>query len=215
LNDNAADDIRVVVVGNPANTNCLIAMHSAPDIPAVRFSAMMRLDHNRAVSLLAHRAGVPVDEVRRVTVWGNHSPTQYPDATRAEVGGRTAPAVVGAEWLAETFIPTVQQRGAAVIQARGQSSAASAANAAIDHVRSWQRGTRDGDWVSMAVPSAGAYGAPKGVVFGYPVRVADGRWEVVEGLDLTDFDRDMLARTGAELSEERAAVAELLDDSRR
>ncbi len=211
INARAASDVRVVVVGNPANTNCLIAMSSAPDLPRERFTAMMRLDHNRAATLLAQKAGVAVAEVKKVTIWGNHSTTQYPDAYHAEIGGRPAPEVIGDDaWIRETFIPKVQKRGAEVIGARGQSSAASAANACINHVQSWHHGTPDGDWVSMAVPSGGDYGAPDGVIFGYPVTVQGGTYEVVPGLALSDFDRERLAATGAELLEERAAVAEML-----
>lgn len=211
LNAVAAADVRVLVVGNPANTNCLIAMRNAPDIPPARFSAMMRLDHNRAVSQLAAKAGVPVSAVKRVSVWGNHSSTQYPDAYHAEINGRPAPEVIGDDaWIKETFIPAVQQRGAAIIEARGQSSAASAANAAINHVQSWVHGTPAGDWVSMAIPSTGDYGAPEGVIFGYPVTVSNGEPSIVQGLALSDFDRAMIAATGNELLEERAAVLELV-----
>lgn len=211
LNEKAAQDVRVVVVGNPANTNCLIAMHNAPDIPAGRFTAMTRLDHNRAVNQLARRAGVPVGAVKKVTIWGNHSSTQYPDAFHAEIGGRPAPQVIGDDaWIVDTFIPRVQKRGAAVIQARGQSSAASAANAAINHVQSWCGGTPPGDWVSMAIPATGAYDAPGDVIFSYPVTISGGVYTVVEGLELSAFDREKLAATGAELVEEREAVHDLL-----
>jgi len=211
LNERAASDVRVVVVGNPANTNCLIAMRSAPDIPAERFSAMMRLDHNRAVSQLAAKAGAPVADVRRVTIWGNHSATQVPDAAHATIQGRPASEAIGDEaWLKGTFVPLVQQRGAAVIAARGQSSAASAANAALDHARSWHAGTPAGDWVSMAIPSTGAYGSPDGVIFGYPVTIEGGRVRVVEGLTNGEAVRRGIEATGAELLEERAAVEGLL-----
>ena len=211
LNKHAAPDVHVLVVGNPANTNCLIALHSAPDIPADRFSAMTRLDHNRAMSQLAHKAGLDVSEVQRVTIWGNHSGTQYPDATRALLGGRPAPDVIGDDaWIRDTFIPTVQARGAAVIAARGQSSAASAANAALNHVQSWYHGTPAGDWVSMAVPSTGAYGSPEGVIFSYPVTTKGGGYQIVEGLRLSDFDMAQIAVTGQELLDERDAVAEML-----
>ncbi len=211
LNDNAASDIRVLVVGNPANTNCLIAMSNAPDIPNERFTAMTRLDHNRAMSQLAHKAGVPVTQVKKVTIWGNHSSTQYPDAYHAEIGGRPAPEVINDDaWIKEVFIPTVQKRGAAIIAARGHSSAASAANAAINHVQSWYHGTPENDWVSMAIPSTGAYDTPKGVIFSYPVTIKNGVYQVVEGLPLSDFDRERLSITGQELLEERATVADLL-----
>lgn len=207
----AAADVRVVVVGNPANTNCLIAMASAPDLPRERFSAMTRLDHNRALTQLAQKAGVPVTEVKKVTIWGNHSSTQYPDAYHAEIGGRPAAEVIGDDdWIRGTFIPKVQKRGAEVIAARGQSSAASAANACINHVQSWYHGSPPGDWVSMAIPSTGDYGAPEGVIFGYPVTVRDGAVSVVPGLALSDFERGLLRATGDELLEERAAVAEML-----
>jgi malate dehydrogenase len=211
INRGAAADVRVLVVGNPANTNCLIAMRNAPDVPPERFTAMTRLDHNRAVSQLAQKAGVPVTQVKRVTIWGNHSSTQYPDAYHAEIGGRPAPEVIGDDaWLKQAFVPTVQQRGAAVIEARGQSSAASAANAAINHVQSWVHGTPPGDWVSMAIPSTGAYGAPEGVIFSYPVTVRNGQYSIVEGLALSEYDRQMLALTGDELAGERDSVAAML-----
>jgi len=212
LNENAADDVRVVVVGNPANTNCLIAMHSAPDVPHTRFSAMMRLDHNRAKSQLAQKAAVPVEQVRKVTVWGNHSSTQYPDAYHAEIGGRPAPAVIADDdWIVNSFVPLVQERGAAVIQARGSSSAASAANAAINHVQSWYHGTPPDDWVSMAVPSTGTYGTPEGVLYGFPVTTHGGEYQVVQGLPLSAFDRERLRITGQELLDERDAVFDLID----
>ena len=211
INDNAATDIRVLVVGNPANTNAFIAMRSAPDVPAERFTAMTRLDHNRAMSQLANKAGVPVTEVKHVTIWGNHSATQYPDAFHAEISGKPAAAVIGDDsWIKETFIPTVQKRGAAIIEARGQSSAASAANAAINHVQTWHHGTPAGDWVSMGIPSTGAYGSPAGVIFSYPVTVKDGKYTIVEGLALSDFDKQMIKVTGDELVEEKTAVEELL-----
>ncbi len=211
INDNAATDIRVLVVGNPANTNAFIAMRSAPDVPVERFTAMTRLDHNRAMSQLANKAGVPVTEVKHVTIWGNHSATQYPDAFHAEISGKPAAAVIGDDsWIKETFIPTVQKRGAAIIEARGQSSAASAANAAINHVQTWHHGTPAGDWVSMGIPSTGAYGSPAGVIFSYPVTVKDGKYTIVEGLALSDFDKQMIKVTGDELVEEKTAVEELL-----
>ena len=211
LNDNAAPDIRVLVVGNPANTNALIAMHNAPDIPADRFTAMTRLDHNRAISQLANKAGVPLTAVTHVSIWGNHSATQYPDAYHALINGQPAADVIGDDaWINETFIPTVQKRGAAIIEARGQSSAASAANAAINHVQTWFNGTAEGDWVSMGIPSTGAYGSAEGVIFSYPVTVKDGVYTIVEGLELSDFDKAKIAATGAELLEEREAVEAML-----
>jgi malate dehydrogenase len=211
INNRAAQDVRVLVVGNPANTNCLIAMSNAPDVPRERFTAMTRLDHNRAVSQLAQKANVPVTDIKKVTIWGNHSSTQYPDAYHAEIGGRPAAEVIGDDaWIRDYFIPTVQKRGAAVIAARGQSSAASAANAAINHVQTWYHGTAPGDWVSMAVPSTGAYGSPEGVIFSYPVTVQNGQYQIVEGLELSDFDRQLLAATGQELLEERDAVSAII-----
>jgi len=205
LNAVAAEDIRVVVVGNPANTNCLVAMHNAPDIPRECFTAMTRLDHNRAVSQLALKAKVNVSEVKRVTIWGNHSSTQYPDAYHALIAGRPAPEVINDDaWIKETFIPTVQKRGAAIIEARGQSSAASAANALVNHVQSWYHGTPADDWVSMGILSHGEYGAPKDVIFSFPVTIQNGTYNIVQGLALSDFDRERLAITGKELLEERA-----------
>lgn len=211
LNKSAASDVRILVVGNPANTNALIAKSNAPDIPAERFTAMTRLDHNRATSQIAQKAGVSLSKVKKVTIWGNHSATQYPDVYHAEIDGSNAASVINDDtWIKETFIPTVQKRGAAIIAARGASSAASAANAAINHVQTWYNGTAAGDWASMAIPSNGEYGAPKGVIFGYPVTVKDGKISIVEGLSLTDFDKQMLANTGQELMEERAGVEHLL-----
>ena len=207
LNKHAAADIRVLVVGNPANTNCLITLHNAPDIPTERFTAMTRLDHNRALSQLAQKAGVPVTEVKQATIWGNHSATQYPDAFHAQISGKPAADVIGDDaWIKQTFIPTVQKRGAAIIEARGQSSAASAANAAINHVQTWYNGTPAGDWTSMAILSTGAYGSPQDVIYGYPVTVSNGEISVVEGLSLSNFDNQMLATTSQELLEEREAV---------
>ena len=200
INDNAASDVRVLVVGNPANTNCLIAQRSAPDVPAARFTAMTRLDHNRAMYQLADKAQVPVTAVKKVTIWGNHSATQYPDAYHAEINGQNAAAVIDDDaWIKGSFIPNVQKRGAAIIEARGQSSAASAANAAINHVQTWHNGTAAGDWVSMGIPSTGAYGSPEGVIFSYPVTVKNGVYTIVEGLALSDFDKQMIAATGQEL----------------
>jgi malate dehydrogenase len=210
LSDNAAPDIRVLVVGNPANTNALIAMHNAPGIARERFSAMTRLDQNRAMAQLAARAGVPVTEVTNMTIWGNHSATQYPDIYRARIGGRPAAEVIGDDdWVEKEFIPTVQQRGAAIIEARGASSAASAASAAIDHVRDWMRGTSEGDWVSMGIPSDGSYGVPEGLISSFPVTTRDGTCQVVEGLELEEFSRTRIDASVAELGEERDAVREL------
>ena len=212
LSDSAADDIRVLVVGNPANTNALIALNNAPNIAAERFTAMTRLDHNRAKAQLAAKAGAAVADVTRMTIWGNHSATQYPDVFHAEVGGKPAWDAVGQDrdWLENDFIPTVQKRGAAIIEARGSSSAASAANAAIDHVRDWALGTPAGDWVSMAVPSDGSYGVPEGLVSGFPVTTAgDGTYQIVQGLDLEEFSRGRLDASVAELADERSAVQEL------
>ena len=203
----AADDVRVTVTGNPANTNALIAMSNAQDIPQERFSALTRLDHNRAIGQLAKKLGVPVTEIRKMTIWGNHSATQYPDLFHAEVGGRNAAeAVNDQEWLAGTFIPTVAKRGAAIIEARGASSAASAASATIDHARTWIDGTSDGDWVSMAVASDGSYGVPEGLVSSFPVTVRDGQWTIVQGLEIDDFSRGKIDASVAELVEEREAV---------
>jgi malate dehydrogenase len=210
LNEHAARDVKVLVVGNPANTNCLIAMRNAPDLPAGSFSAMTRLDHNRAVAQLASRAGARAADIRRMTIWGNHSATQVPDLDHALVDGSPARDLVDDAWVRDHFIPTVQQRGAAVIAARGVSSAASAAAAAIDHVRSWTAGTPDGDWVSMAVPSQGHYGVAEGLVYSFPVTVDDGEVRVVEGLSIADDVRSRMRATEAELVEERDAVAHLL-----
>ena len=210
LNDHAASDIRVLVVGNPANTNCLIAKSHAPDIPAERFTSMMRLDHNRAVAQLASKAGATVSDITNMTVWGNHSPTQYPDIFNAKVKGQNAAEVVSdQEWLENDFLPTVQKRGAAVIEARGASSAASAANAAVDHVRDWVMGTSDGDWVSMGIPSDGSYGVEEGVIFGYPVTCSGGSYQIVQGLDLNDFSKSRLDVTVNELKDERETVKQL------
>ncbi|MEA2372065.1 MAG: malate dehydrogenase [Solirubrobacteraceae bacterium] len=211
LNIHAASDVRILVVGNPANTNALITMSNAPDVPRERFSAMMRLDHNRAKAQLAAKAGVTVGEVTNMTVWGNHSATQYPDIFNARIAGQNASEVLSDRaWLENDFLPTVQKRGAAIIAARGASSAASAANAAVDHVRDWALGTPDGDWVSMAIASDGGhYGVPEGIVAGFPVTCADGDFTVVEGLEINDFSRERIDRTAAELGEERDAVVEL------
>ena len=210
LNDHAADDLRVLVIGNPANTNCLIAMNSAPDVPDERFTAMMRLDHNRALPQVAQKLGTSVNDVSRMTIWGNHSATQYPDLVHCEVPGGTAAAVIDDQaWLEGDFIPTVQQRGAAIIEARGASSAASAANAAIDHVHDWMSGTPAGDWVSMGVTSDGSYGVPEGLLCGFPVTCADGAYEVVQGLEIDDFSRARIDASVAELASERDMVRDL------
>ena len=206
LNAHAADDVRVLVVGNPANTNALIARAYAPDIPAERFTAMMRLDHNRAVSLLANRLDVPVTAVRRLTVWGNHSSTQYPDLSHAEVNGTGAPHLVDQAWVHEVFIPTIAGRGAAVIEARGASSAASAANAAVDHVRDWVTGTAEDTWTSAGVVSDGSYGIPEGLVAGFPVVSRNGQHEIVRGLEIDEFGRHHIDRSVTELLEERDLV---------
>ena len=210
LSDNAAPGIRILVVGNPANTNCLIAMGNAPAIPAERFTAMTRLDHNRAKAQLAARAAQPVADISRMTVWGNHSVTQYPDLFHAEVGGKPALEVVDdRDWLEHDFIPTVQKRGAAVIEARGSSSAASAANAAIEHVRDWFGGTAPDDWVSMSVVSDGSYGVPEGLISSFPVTTSGGTYQIVEGLQIDDFSRPRIDASTAELGEERDMVVQL------
>ena len=210
LNDRAADDLRVLVVGNPANTNCLIAMANAPDVPAERFSAMTRLDHNRALTQVAARAGVSVNDVSRMTIWGNHSATQYPDLFRCRVGVRSAAEVIGDQkWLEDTFIPSVQQRGAAIIEARGASSAASAANAAIDHISDWLSGTPEGNWVSMAVRSDGRYGVEQGLISSFPVTCKNGEWSIVPDLEIDEFSRARIAASVDELVAERDAVASL------
>jgi malate dehydrogenase len=206
----AADDVRILVVGNPANTNCLIAMNNAGAIPRERFSAMTRLDHNRAKAQLAAKLGVHVSAVSKMTIWGNHSATQFPDVYHAEIDGKNAAELVNDQvWIEHHFIPTVQQRGAAIIEARGASSAASAASAALDHVRDWVLGSPADDWVSMAVCSDGSYGVPEGLISGYPVTTKAGNWSIVEGLQLDAFSQARVDATVAELSEERDAVAEL------
>ena len=210
LSDNAAPDVKVLVVGNPANTNALIAMHNAPNVPAERFTAMTRLDQNRAKAQLAAKSGRPVPDVTNMTIWGNHSATQYPDVFRARIGGQPAAAVIGDDaWVEKDFIPAVQQRGAAIIEARGASSAASAASAAIDHVHDWVHGTAPGDWVSMAIPSDGSYGVPEGLISSFPVTTAGSSYQVVAGLDLEEFSRTRIDASVAELGEERDAVREL------
>jgi malate dehydrogenase len=206
----AADDVRVLVVGNPANTNCLIAMSNADGVPRERFTAMMRLDHNRAVAQLASKLGKPVSEITNMTVWGNHSTTQYPDLVNARVGGQSAWEAIGDEtWIAEELIPRVAKRGAAIIDARGASSAASAANAAIDHVRDWVLGTPDGDWVSMGVPADGSYGVEEGIVAGFPCNCSGGEWSIAEGAEVPEFSRTRIDASVAELREERDAVSKL------
>jgi malate dehydrogenase len=207
INDRAADDVRVLVVGNPANTNCLIAMSNAPDVPRERFTSMMRLDHNRARAQLAKRVGAHARDVRRMTVWGNHSTTQYPDITHALVGDRPATELVSERsWITDEFIPTVQKRGAAVIEARGASSAKSAASAAIDPVHDWVLGTPEGDWVSMGIPSDGSYGVADGLISGFPCTCSGGEWRIVEGLDIDDFSRGRIDASIEELKGERDAV---------
>ncbi len=210
LSDNARKDVKILVVGNPANTNALIAQQNAPGLDPGRFTAMTRLDHNRAMSQLATRVGKPVSSVKKMTIWGNHSTTQYPDLFHCEVDGQNAAALVNDEaWIADTFIPKVAKRGAAVIEARGASSAASAANAAIDHMRSWALGTAEGDWVSMAVPSDGSYGVPEGIISSFPCVCRDGRYEIVQGLDIDAFSRPRIDASAGELVEERQAVKDL------
>lgn len=210
LNSVAADDIRIGVTGNPANTNALIAMSNAPDIPRERFSALTRLDHNRAISQLAKKTGAKVSDIKKMTIWGNHSATQYPDVFHAEVGGRNAAEVVNDQaWIENDFIPTVAKRGAAIIDARGASSAASAASATIDAARDWLLGTPAGDWVSMAVFSDGSYGVPEGIISSFPVTTKGGNWTIVTGLEVDDFSRGRIDTTTAELVDERAAVTEL------
>jgi malate dehydrogenase len=210
INEDAADDIRVLVVGNPANTNALIAMANAPDVPRERFTAMTRLDHNRAIAQLAHRVDQPVAAISNMTVWGNHSTTQYPDLVNAKVNGNSAWEAVGdEEWIANEFIPTVAKRGAAIIDARGASSAASAANAAIDHVRDWMLGTPDGDWVSMSVPADGSYGIGEGIISSFPCSCSDGEWSIVQGLEVPPFSRERIDASVMELQDERDAVSQL------
>ena len=210
INDQASRDIRVLVVGNPANTNALITRSNAPDIDPANFTAMTRLDHNRAAAQLASRVGKHSSDVRHLTIWGNHSATQYPDIYHATVAGEAALDLVDNEWIADDFIPTVQQRGATIIKARGASSAASAASAAIDHMHDWALGTAADNWVSMAIPADGSYGIKEGVVYSYPVRCSDGKYEIVQGLEISDFSRGRMQATESELREERAAIENLL-----
>jgi malate dehydrogenase len=203
INDHAAGDVKVLVVGNPANTNALIAQRNAPDVPANRFTAMTRLDHNRALSQLAAKLSVPVTSIERMTIWGNHSATQYPDLYTTQVNGKSAAEQVDEAWLKDTFIPTVAKRGAAIIEARGASSAASAANAAIDHVHDWTHGT---DWTSSSVISDGSYGVPEGLICSFPCRAVDGEWQIIGGVDINEFSRGKIDASVAELTEERDAV---------
>jgi len=210
LNSVAADDVRIGVTGNPANTNALIALKNAPDIPKARFSALTRLDHNRAISQLAKKTGAKVTDIKKVTIWGNHSATQYPDIFHAEINGKNAAGVVNDEkWIADDFIPTVAKRGAAIIDARGSSSAASAASATVDAARDWLLGTPKGDWVSMAVLSDGSYGVPEGLISSFPVTTKGGDWSIVQGLDINDFSRSRIDKSTAELADERSAVTDL------
>jgi len=210
LSRSAKRDVKVLVVGNPANTNALIAQSNAPDLDPSRFTAMTRLDHNRAVTQIAQRLGASVNDVKKMTVWGNHSTTQYPDLFHCEVGGRNAYEAVGDhDWVDQTFIPTVAKRGAAIIDARGASSAASAASAAVDHIRSWTLGTPEGDWVSMSIPSDGSYGVPEGIISSFPCVCRDGNYEIVQGLDIDDYSRGKIDASAAELVSERDAVREL------
>jgi len=206
LNDNAADDIRITVTGNPANTNALIAMSNAPDIPRERFSALTRLDHNRALAQLAAKTGKPTTEIERLTIWGNHSATQYPDVFNATVAGQPVQELVDQSWLENDFIPTVQQRGAAIIEARGASSAASAASATVDHARDWLKGSVEGNWLSMAVVSDGSYDVPEGLISSFPVTTKDGDYEIVQGLEINEFSRARIDASAKELTEERDAV---------
>ena len=211
LSDHASRDVKVLVVGNPANTNCLIAMKNAPALKPSNFTAMMRLDHNRSLSQVAQKIGKPVSSLKKLHVWGNHSATQYPDLFTAEADGQKVwPMINDQNWLEKIFIPVIQQRGAAIIAARGLSSAASAANAAIDHVRDWVSGTRDGDWISMGIPSDGSYGIPEGVMYGYPVTCKGGKFEIVKGIEISDFSRGRMNATLKELQEERDAIKHLL-----
>jgi len=210
INEHASRDIRVLVVGNPANTNALITSSNAPDIDARQFTAMTRLDHNRAIAQLAAKTGKHVSDVRQMTIWGNHSATQYPDIHHTTVAGKSATGLVDVNWVTSEFIPTVQQRGAAIIKARGASSAASAASAAIDHMHDWALGSSDGDWVSMGIPADGSYGVAPGVVYSYPVRCRKGAYEIVQDLEINDFSRQRMQATEQELREERAAIEQLL-----
>jgi len=208
LNDHASRDVKIVVVGNPANTNAYITLNSAPDLKSEQFSAMTRLDHNRAKSQLAAKVGATVNDIDKVLIWGNHSSTQYPDISFATVNGKSAQELVDQTWIVEDFIPTVQKRGAAIIKARGVSSAASAASAIIDHMRDWVKGTSS--WVSMAVPSDGSYGIKKGLIYSFPVTIKEGKYSIVQGLEISDFSRERMTKTENELERERKAIADLL-----
>ncbi|WP_017612847.1 malate dehydrogenase [Nocardiopsis salina] len=210
INAGAADDIRILAVGNPANTNALIAQNHAPDVPAERFTAMTRLDHNRALTQLAKKLNVSINDIKKLTIWGNHSATQYPDIFNAEVAGKNAAQAVNDQtWIEDDFIPTVAKRGAAIIEARGASSAASAANAAIDHVHDWVNGTPEGDWTSAAFPSDGSYGVPEGLISSFPAVSKNGKWEIVQGLEIDEFSRGRIDASVKELSEERDTVRKL------
>nr|VFJ89038.1 MAG: malate dehydrogenase [Candidatus Kentron sp. LFY] len=210
LNEHANRDVKVIVIGNPANTNALIAMKSAPDLDPRQFTAMMRLDHNRAMSQLAEKTGAAVADVKKVAVWGNHSPTQYPDINHAIVGGKPATSLVDTSWVRDEFMPRVQKRGAEIIGARGSSSAASAGYAGLEHIRDWVMGTSKDTWISMGIPSDGSYGIPEGVIYGYPVTASDGKYEIVQGLDIDEFSREKMDASLKELQEERDAVKGLL-----
>jgi malate dehydrogenase len=210
LNDQADRDVKVLVVGNPANTNALIAQQNAPDLNPANFTAMMRLDHNRALAQLAEKTDNHVNQIKHMTIWGNHSATQYPDISQVTIGDREAMDMIDEKWVVDDFIPTVQQRGAAIIKARGLSSAASAASAAIDHMRDWALGTPGDDWVSMAIPADGSYDIEPGIIYSYPCRCSQGKYEIVQGLDISDFSRERMVETESELREERAAIQDLL-----
>ncbi|MFC4638004.1 malate dehydrogenase [Deinococcus hohokamensis] len=209
LNEVASRDVKVLVVGNPANTNALIAQQNAPDLNPKQFTAMVRLDHNRAISQLAEKTGKPVSSIKNITIWGNHSSTQYPDLSQATVDGQPALDLVDRTWYEQEYIPTVAKRGAAIIEARGASSAASAASAAIDHMRDWALGTPEGEWVSMGIPSDGSYGVPEGLIYGFPVTVKDGQYSIVQGLDVSEFSRGKMDATARELEEERDEIRKL------
>ncbi len=210
INDFAKRNVKVLVVGNPANTNALIAMNNAPDLDPAQFTAMTRLDHNRAISQVAEKTGAKVTEIKKVTIWGNHSATQYPDLNHATIKGKPAMNQLDQDWVRNSFIPRVQKRGAEVIEARGMSSAASAAYAGLAHIRDWVNGSESGDWLSMAVPSDGSYDVPEGLIYSFPVTVEDGKWNIVQGLDIDDFSREKMRATQKELEEERDAVKDLI-----